>query len=224
MSSENPRGAIFDMDGIIIDTLIYHFHAWQHVFSVRGIEYTKEHLHYNFGRRDDAIIRNMMGDTVSPAEIEKIVEKKEEFFRSAVKDNIKALPGVVALIKDLKQHGFKLAVGSSAVKENIKLITETLDIKQYFDAVAYGLEVAESKPSPQIFLLAAKKIGVKPQNCIVFEDAVAGVTAAKRGGMVAVAVTNTHPREALQEADLVIDSLEELNTAKILELIDSNNK
>jgi beta-phosphoglucomutase family hydrolase len=222
MSSNDQKGAIFDMDGVIIDTLMYHFHAWQHVFGVRGIEYTEEHLHYNFGRRDDAIIKNMMGDSIPPKEIEEIVEKKEAFFRSTLKDNIKALPGVVELIKDLKQHGFKLAVGSSAVKENIKLITETLDIKKYFDAVAYGLEVAESKPSPQIFLLAAEKIGIPPQNCVVFEDAVAGVTAAKRGGMTAVAVTNTHPRESLKEADLVVDSLSELNTAKIIELIDNN--
>ena len=107
--------------------------------------------------------------------------------------NIIPLPGAVELIKSLNEHGIKSAIGSSAVPENIDVILEGLGIKDCFQAIAYGTEVAEGKPSPEIFLLAAEKLGVKPANCVVIEDAIAGVAAAKRAGMKCVAVTNSHP-------------------------------
>jgi len=95
--------------------------------------------------------------------------------------------------------------------ENIRLILGGLGLEGYFQAIVYGREVTEGKPSPQGYLLAAQKLGVEPQNCIVIEDAVAGVTGAKRAGMHCIAVTNTHPPESLSEADLIVDSLEKIS-------------
>ena len=105
-----------------------------------------------------------------------------------------------------------MALASSAPMENIQLLTQGLGINNCFQSIICDNDVTEGKPSPQAFLLAAQKLGVEPENCIVIEDAVAGVTAAKRAGMRCLAVTNTHPSSSLREADMVIDTLEAVST------------
>ncbi len=208
MLTSKAKAVIWDMDGVVADTAPYHFKAWQQVFRKRGIEFTETDFRRNFGRRNDAIIRDILGESLSQSELDAIVSEKEESFRYRVRHNIKPLPGAIELIKSLGEHGFSIALASSAPIENIQLVLEGLGIHNCFQAIVWGREVKEGKPSPQGFLLAAKKLGVAPGNCIVIEDAVAGVTAAKRAGMRCLAVTNTHPRMSLMEADLVVDTLE----------------
>ncbi|HEY78178.1 MAG TPA: HAD family phosphatase [Dehalococcoidia bacterium] len=215
-TKSRPKAVIWDMDGVIADTGPYHFKAWHKVFLERGVELTEEDFKKNFGKRNDTIIRNTLGDGIAMAEIEAISEDKETTFRRLVKNNMKPLPGVTRLIKALARGGFKQALGSSAPVENVWLILKSLGIADAFQAIASGDEVTEGKPSPQGFLLAARKLAIEPRNCVVIEDAVAGVTAAKRAGMKCLAVTNTHPRASLAEADLVVDTLEEI-TPSVLE-------
>ena len=114
-----------------------------------------------------------------------------------------------------------MAIASSAVIENLRLIVGSLGIESYFEAIITGREVTESKPSPQVFLLAAQRLGVEPANSIVFEDAVAGVKAAKSAGMHCVAITSTHSREKLAEADLIVDSLAEVSVKDLEKLVRS---
>ncbi len=199
------------MDGVIADTAPYHFGAWREVFQEKGVNFTGEDFKRNFGQRNDTIIRKTLGGGISVSEIDAIASEKEENYRQRVRQNIKPLPGAIELIKLLKEHGVKIAIASSAPIENIQLVSQGLSIDNYFQAIVWGREVTEGKPSPQGFLLAAQKLGVEPKNCVVIEDAVAGVTAAKRAGMQCLAVTNTHPRKSLTEADLVVDTLEALS-------------
>ena len=208
MSKSKARAVIWDMDGVIADTAPYHFKAWQGVFQKRGVTFTEEDFRRNFGQRNDTIIRNTLGEGVSPSEIDAIASEKEGSFRQRVRQNIKPLPGAIKLIKSLKAYGFCMALASSAPIENIQLVTRGLGIDMCFQSIITGRDVTEGKPSPQGFLLAAQRLGVEPRNCIVIEDAVAGVTAAKRAGMRCLAVTNTHPRTSLIEADLIVDTLE----------------
>lgn len=210
MSESKLEAVIWDMDGVIADTGPYHLQAWQYVFRKRGVNYTAEDFQRSFGQRNDTIIRKTLGDGLSQTDVEAIANEKEENYRQRVTGNIKALPGAIMLIKTLKERGVKLAVASSAPPENIRLILSGLGIEGQFDAVVWGREVSEGKPSPQAFLLAAKRLGIQPRDCAVIEDAVAGVSAAKRAGMKCVAVTNTHPRASLKEADMAVDSLEEV--------------
>ena len=135
--------------------------------------------------------------------------------------NIKPLPGAVELLRSLGEHGFKAAIASSAPPENIEMITRSLGINGCFHAVVFGYEVTEGKPSPQGFLLAARKLGIEPGCCIVIEDAVAGVEAAKRAGMHCIAVTNTHPGEKLKEADIIVDTLETVSIKDLEALLNS---
>jgi len=208
MIASNDRAVIWDMDGVIADTAAYHQKAWQETFQKRGIDFTEDDFKHSFGLRNDSIIRRILGEGVSQKEIAIIADEKEESFRLRIRQELKPLPGVVELMKSLAERGFRMALASSAPIENIQLLIQGLGIKNYFNAIVSGRDVAEGKPSPQVFLLAAKELGVAPENCIVIEDAVAGVTAAKRAGMHCLAVTSTHPRQSFSEADLIVDSLE----------------
>ncbi|MDO8567473.1 MAG: HAD family phosphatase [Dehalococcoidales bacterium] len=206
MPENKLKAAIWDMDGVIADTAPYHYQAWRETFRKRGFNFSEEAFKRHFGQRNDTIIKTVIGD-ISSKEFEAAAAEKEADYRRRVNGNIKALPGAIELMKALRERGVKMAVASSAPMENIKLILDALGISGYFQAIVWGREVTEGKPSPQAFLLAAKKLGIKPENCVVFEDAIAGVAGAKTAGMKCVAITNTHPRGKLEQADLVIESL-----------------
>ncbi len=200
---------IFDMDGVIVDSARYHYLAWRTLLEKRNREYSYEEFKTNFGRRTDMQVRRILGN-IPDAEVTAFVKEKDILFREIIGRSVAAFPGVVDLIKNIKNHEGKLAVGSSSPTETVHLIVGKLGVKEDFDTIVCGDEVTEGKPSPQIFLTAARKLGVLPEKCVVIEDAVIGVAAAKNGGMRAVAVTNTHERRDFTEADLVVDSLQEL--------------
>jgi len=216
--SAGLEAVIWDMDGVIADTAPYHFQAWRDVFQKRGIEFNLGDFRSQFGQRNDTIIRNAFKGNISPAAVDVIALEKEANYRQRVAPNVKPLPGAIELIRSLKNCGVKMALASSSPVENIQLVIGSLGIAEYFAATVWGREVAEGKPSPQGFLLAAKKLKVVPQNCVVMEDSVAGVAAAKRAGMKCVAVTNTNPKEKLSEADLVVDTLESVTVDDLVRL------
>ena len=212
---------IWDMDGVLADTAPHHLLAWQETFAKRGINFTEADFKRGFGIRNDAIIKNTLGEQVTEAEIETIAREKEATFRRIIGKDVKPLPGALELLQALDERGVKMAIASSTTIENIRLIIGSLGIKKYFKAVVTGHDVTEGKPSPQVFLLAAKRLGAEPRNCIVFEDAVAGVKAAKSAGMYCVAVSNTHPREKLTEADLIVETLEMVTVKDLEKLLKS---
>ena len=215
MPESRFEAVIWDMDGVIADTAPYHCKAWRDVFHKRGVKFTEEDFKRYFGQRNDTIIHNNIGRCISPGEVDTIAAEKEENYRQRVAQNIKPLPGAIELIRSLSERRVKMAIASSAPMGNIQLIIRGLGINNCFQAIVWGREVTEGKPSPQGFLLAAKKLGVEPQNCIVIEDAIAGVDAAKSAGMKCVAVTNTHPKASLKEADLIVDTLEAVSLSDL---------
>ncbi len=219
MPRSQDKGVIWDMDGVIANTAPYHFKAWQKVFQKIAVIFTEDDFKHNFGKRNDTIIRNILGEPITPSKIDAIGREKEKAFRKLVKQNIKPLPGAIKLIKSLGEHGFKTALASSAPVENIQLITQSLGINNCFQAIVTSQDVTEGKPSPQGFLLAAQKLGVEPKRCVVIEDAIAGVTASKRAGMYCIAVTNSHPKENLAEADYIVDTLEAVSATDLEKLL-----
>ena len=222
MAKNEVKAVIWDMDGIIADTAQYHHKGWQIVFRKRGTNYTEEDFRRNTGKRSDTIVREVFGEKIPQNEITEIIQEKDETFRQLMGQKIKLFPGVLKLITSLKEHGFKIAIASSAPMENIQLITRSLKIDNHFDAIISGWEVTKGKPHPQTFLLAAEKLGVEAENCIVIEDAISGVAASKRAGMRCIAVTNTTSREELREADLIIDTLEEITVADLNRLLEQH--
>ena len=215
----SPRALIWDMDGVIANTAPFHLEAWRDTFHQRGIEFSEEDFKLSFGLRNDSIIRSITGYRVSDEDIKTIARDKEANFRRQLPRHIAPLPGVTRLLESLKEAGFKMALASSTPKENLNLLTHNLGIDKYFDAVVSEEDATEGKPSPRLFLLAAERLKVLPSNCVVIEDAIAGVEAAKAAGMKCIAVTNTHSRESLSQADLVVDSLEQVELSTIENLI-----
>jgi beta-phosphoglucomutase family hydrolase len=215
------EAVIWDMDGVLADTAPHHFRAWQETFAKRGIKFTEADFMRGFGVRNNVIIRNVLGEKTTDAEIETIAREKEATFRRIIGKDIKPLPGVLELLGQLYDRGFKMAIASSTVIENIRLIAGSLGIEKYFEAIITGHDVTKGKPDPQVFLKAAQRLGVSPANSIVFEDAVAGIKAAKRAGMHCVAITSTHSREKLAEADLVVDTPAEVSVKDLEKLVRS---
>jgi len=220
MNDNNEKAILWDLDGVIADTTEAHHIAWARTLEKRGVKLTDAGFTQIFGMRNDEIIRSKLGEDITKDTIDKIADEKEALFRDVIGNNIHALPGVIDLIKALSVAGFKLAIVSSTPAENIHLVTTTLGIKDYFQCIINGRDVKAGKPDPEGYLLAAGKLGIPPRNCVVIEDAVAGVSSAKRAGMHCVAVTTTHPREKLLEADTVVESLAQLTVDNIINILD----
>jgi beta-phosphoglucomutase len=212
----SEKAILWDMDGVIADSNSFHLAAWQETFAKRKVNFTKKDFTKLFGARNDFIIHNVLGKELPQEEVATIAQEKERSFREKAKGNITSFPGVIKLLDTIKKGNFKLALVSSAPRENVDLVSEELNIERYFGYIVYGQEVVESKPSPQIYLLAAKKIEAKPEDCIVIEDSPLGIKAAKAAGMRCLAVANTHSKQELREADKVVDSLEEVDLITLI--------
>ena len=202
-----PFSVLWDLDGVIADTRDLHLHTWKVTFDEVGILLDTSDFQSLFGKSTPQIIREMLGESISPDEVKKIGDRKEEIFRELVPDWVKLFPGVVDTLDGFRRLGTKQAIASSAPIENIEQLVDALNIRQYFQALISGHHLP-SKPAPDVFLRAADELGAIPSNCVVFEDAVAGVEAAKQAGALCVAVTTTNPPEALGRADLILTGLD----------------
>jgi len=210
------KAFLWDLDGVIADSYAFHFAAWQEAFARRGIRFSSKQFAQLFGTRNDFIVRQVMGNKVSQGEMRALLQEKEETFRQEAKGKLKAFPQVSALLNTIKKGNFKLGLASSAPKENIDFVLSELNLHGLFDCIVSGQDVAESKPSPEIYLTAAEKLGTAPNDCIVIEDSPAGIKAAKAAGMRCLAVASTHPKKQLREADKVVESLENLDLISLL--------
>ena len=213
------KAVIWDMDGVIADTAPFHFLAWQKVAQDRGIAFNEDDFRDTFGKRNPEIIAEKFGKDIPPQEIENLAQRKEELFRRIAAQSIKPFPGVLNLMLSLKSSGWNMALVSSTPAENIKLIVHSLEITGLFDTTVSDRDVMQGKPDPEGFLLAAERLAVAPVNCVVIEDAIAGVKAAKNAGMKCIAVTNTHPADRLREADKVVGSLEKVTVNTVESLL-----
>jgi beta-phosphoglucomutase len=215
----NRFAAIWDMDGTLVDTAELHFQAWEATCRELGRDFTRADFAATFGRRNPEIIRYLFGERFGEQEITDIGDRKEVLYRAAAGNGVTPLPGVAALLEQLHAAGFRQAIGSSAPRANLDLILELLGLRRYFDAVIAMEDTQRGKPDPQVFLVAAERLGVVPVCCVVLEDAVAGVQAARAGGMkcIAVSFVGHHPAASLMAAgaDLVVQNLEQV-TAEVV--------
>jgi beta-phosphoglucomutase len=206
-TEQTKRAALWDVDGTLIDSREYHWLSWQGALAAEGFKVTPEQFADSFGRRNDEILRGYFPSYPSE-EIARVGEAKEVAYRRLVRERgIDLLPGVRRWLERLREGGWRQAVASSAPRANLEVIVEALGLSGYFAAVASAEDVTEGKPDPQVFLVAAARLGVEPAACVVVEDAPAGTEAARRAGMRSIGVLSSH--ESLR-ADLVVRTLEEL--------------
>lgn len=218
MSANSGHAVIWDMDGVILDSAAQHWQAWQLLAAETNTVFTKADFRKTFGQRNADIIPRYWR-IQQHSDIQRWADRKEDLYRELLRADARPLPGALALLTALHEAGWQQALGSSAPLANIELILELLNLGTLLDAVVSGEEAPHGKPAPDIFLAAARALGIAPLHCVVIEDAVAGVQAARAGGMRVVAVTNGHPNRELEIADLIVPSLTELTVAQLGALI-----
>ncbi len=208
-ASDGAALAIFDHDGVLVDTLELHQAAWVEYGRRSGLPITAEFIHQTFGMTNPSILRKLMGNEISDVEIARHSALKEECYREIAAGKIVLMDGVRAVLDALTDHGVLLAIGSSGVRENIELTVRECGLEGRFAEITALEDITRGKPDPQIFLIAASRCGVAPAHTVVFEDAPVGIQAAKAGGMYAVGVANSHPAPRLWDAsaDEVVPSL-----------------
>jgi beta-phosphoglucomutase family hydrolase len=210
---------IWDMDGTIADTAELHIKAWQTVFGRRGIAFSRDDFKKSFGLRNDTVIRGAMGAQTTQEDIAIISQEKNELFRESLRqEGVRPMPGAIELLSALHKQNTPMAVASSAPRLNVDIFIKMLGIEPFFKTIVSGEEVERGKPDPQSFLLAAEKLKTAPRRCVVIEDAVGGIEAARAAGMRSVAIAASHTREELKTADLVVDSLSEVSVSDIEKL------
>ena len=208
---------LWDMDGVIVDTYHGHLVAWKQALAEAGVDFTEETFLQTFGMNNRLILTHVFGREPSETRLSQISNRKEELFRRDMKNTVKVLPGVIDWLGKFKTWNVRQAVASSAPQANIDAILGEFSLREYFDADVAG-EKMRGKPYPDIFLLAAERLGANPAECLVIEDSVAGVEAAKKAGCACLAVLTTNQGEALAGADLVIEDLTRLSEQELLDL------
>jgi beta-phosphoglucomutase len=226
VNATRSAAVIWDVDGTLVDTAELHFQAWVRLAHELGKPFTRADFAATFGRRNPEIIHQLFGRSYTDAEVAELGDRKEEYYKAAAQQGVELLPGARPLLRGLRAAGFKQAIGSSAPRGNLDLILSLTATQDYFAAVVSMEDTQRGKPDPQVFQVAAAQLGVLPARCLVLEDALAGVQAAKAGGMKCVAVNfvGHHPKESLRRAgaDRVVNTLEELSVKLVEELLAVN--
>jgi len=200
------EAVIFDMDGVLVDSYQPHLDSWRMLAEENALAITEAQFAETFGRTSRDIIGRLFG-VADAARVAALDDRKEALYRDIVRGKVPEMPGATALVASLHQRRIKLAIGSSGPRENILLVRDELGLAELTPTYVCGADVEHGKPAPDVFLLAAEKMGIAPANCAVIEDAPAGIAAANAAGMLSIGLTSTHEAAALGEADVVVDSL-----------------
>jgi beta-phosphoglucomutase family hydrolase len=210
------QAVIFDMDGTVVDTTELEYKAWSRMMREQGVEFTHEEYIKVLGAKGSEIVKKHL-DWDEDA-IQEILQNKEKYFKELVAQHgLELIPGVEKVLQDIQQIPLKMALATGASRKKLEFVLEQLPIGQYFDAMITADDTQTGKPDPEVFLNAAKKLGVPPDSCIVMEDARNGAQAAKKGHMICIAITTTRGKDQLPEADLVVNRYEELDIRDFVE-------
>ena len=209
------RAIIFDMDGVLIDSAAAHYESWRRLAAELGRQLTLEQFSATFGQQNRDIIPQFFGGHPDAERIAELAERKEVIYRDLVRGQMPAIDGAVDLVRRCHAAGLRLAVGSSGPQPNIALALDELGITDCFETIVHEKDVTRGKPDPQVFLLAAERLGIEPGACAVIEDAPTGIQAALAAGMTAIGLTTHHPREKLAAAHQVVDRLADLTPTDI---------
>lgn len=183
------RAVLWDLDGTLVDSEEYHWRAWKEILDREGVHITHQDFLNSFGRRNDAILRNWLGEDAGRERMERIADAKEERYRELVRlEGLSPLPGAAEWVERLHAEGWSQAVASSAPRCNVDTVLDALGLGAWFQSTVAAEDVQAGKPDPQVFLIAAARLGAEPWGCIVVEDAPAGVEAARRAQMRSIGV------------------------------------
>lgn len=220
----NHKGFIFDLDGVIVDTAKFHFLAWRKLANDLGFDFTEEQNEQLKGVSRVESLKKILkwgNKELSEEEFNRQMAIKNENYLSYVDemDKSEILPGVPEVLDYLKEHNIPIALGSAS--KNARTILKKIDLYNRFDAIVDGTDVSKAKPDPEVFLIAAKKLNAKPENCVVFEDSLAGIQAANKGEMLSIGIGD---KNILNEADHVFTDFTEIEIDFIEKLLRKEEK
>ena len=215
--SEKIKAVIFDLDGVITDTSEYHYRAWKRLADEEGIPFTRDDNDKLRGvSRSECLKILLNGKQISAKQFQKMMDRKNEYYvellRQMTSENI--LSGAKELVLGLKKRGIKTAIAS--VSKNTRTVLQGTGIENLFNIIVDGYSVKNTKPAPDLFLFAAKELGVKPEDCAVVEDAEAGIDAALAGNMLSIGIG---PEERVGKARYRFEKIGDITLTKLLEII-----
>lgn len=210
-----PYAVLWDLDGVLVDTRQHHLSAFQHVFGELGHELTEEQFQGVFGLRNDALFLALIPD-LAEDRIPDLSRRKERYYLESLPERVPLLPGARRLVMDLDREGIAQAVASSTPRGNLDVILPRLGLP--LEIYVGAEDVEEGKPQPDVFLVAAARLGMPSRLCLVVEDSRAGIEGARRAAMASLAVATTWPAAELSEADMIVHSLEEVTTQDLARL------
>jgi HAD superfamily hydrolase (TIGR01509 family) len=211
------QAVLWDLDGVLVDTAEPHYISWVETLKEYGFSFTHEHFDHIFGMHNESIMPYLLGEEKARELGGEISEKKEIAFRAAIRGKVVLFPGVMDWLRALKAGGIACAVASSAPMPNIDAIIDETEIRSLFGAVVSGLG-HPSKPEPWVFLEAARQLQMAPENCLVIEDSIPGVQAAKAAGMTCLGMQTTNPADVMLQtgADYTLNRLSDCSYAELM--------
>jgi len=217
------RAAIFDLDGVLLDSARFHLDGWRRLAAELGVSFADSFFWQTFGMTNGRILPRLLGRELDPAETTALSERKEALYREAAHGRIALWPGAQQLLHGLREAGFRTALASSTPRSNLDFLRAELGLDPLMDAFVCADDVRLGKPDPEPFLVASSRLAAPPSRCVVVEDALAGIEAALAGGMRCIAVATTVERGELRErsgAHLVAASVADLTVADFERLLD----
>ena len=217
----NDFAVIFDMDGVISHTNPHHADAFRAFFKNHNIRATDEDFEEHiYGKHNSYIFKHFFQRELTELELQNFEEQKEGLFRELYTEKVEALPGFLGFLKSLKENKVKTGIATSAPEANLRLIAEKLNLYKDMESVLYSEKIKKHKPDPEIYLRSADNLGVKPENCLVFEDSSSGIKAGQAAGMQVCAVLTTHTKAQLPKCDWYISNFKELDYAVVREWLE----
>ena len=198
------KGIIFDMDGTIVDSLPYHYEAWKIFFNENKVENFSEKLNEYKGGGTLDLMRTVYGNQYSKKELKKMSEDKEKIFRKIYKGEIKQILGFKKFLGELKSKDIMIGLASNAIRKNVSMIINELEIYDYFDSIICGDEVIKGKPNPEMFNETIDRFNISKDECLIFEDSLEGVLAAKNSGVKVIGITSSSSNKVLKDAGCVM--------------------
>ncbi|HYC29773.1 MAG TPA: beta-phosphoglucomutase family hydrolase [Chitinophagaceae bacterium] len=205
------KAFLFDLNGTMINDMPYHVKAWHGILNQLGSDISMEEMKAECYGKNHELLERIFPGRFTDAEKNELSWKKEEQYREDFLPSLKLLPGLKKFITDAHAAGIKMAIGSAAIMSNIDFVLDGTGIRQYFDAIVSADNVRNSKPHPETFLACAEQLNVSPHECLVFEDAPAGVKSAANAGMDAVVITGHHETEEFNGQSNIISFITDYN-------------
>lgn len=219
----NWAGAIFDWDGVIVDSSDLHQKSWEVLAVELGHQLPPDHFEKGFGKRNETIIPKILKWTQDHSEVEAWGKRKEEIYREMAKvEGIQLAPGAVDFLTKTNALGVNCAIGTSTERKNIEVAMREHGLGNFFKGAACSEDVKKGKPDPEVFLKAADILSIEPKKCIVFEDSPHGIEAGRKAGMKTIALTTSHPSNTFMylQPDQIVSSLAEVEPDSLIHLFD----